>query len=39
MLDPLGSIAGIFDRARPLLRRAPMIAPLETADQAVGRLQ
>ena len=31
MLDPLGSIAGIFDRPRPLLRRAPMIAPLKTA--------
>ena len=39
MLDPLGSIAGIFDRPRPLLRRAPMIAPLKTADQGVGRLQ
>jgi hypothetical protein len=39
MLDPFQSIAGIFDRARPLLRRAPMVAPLETADQGVGRLQ
>ena len=29
MLDPLGSIAGIFDRPRPLLRRAPMPATLE----------
>src|SRR5271166_7006740 len=39
MLDPGRSIAGILDRARPLLRRAPMIAPHESADQGVGRLQ
>jgi hypothetical protein len=26
-------------RGRPLLRRAPMIAPHESADQGVGRLQ
>ena len=39
MPDPFQSIAGVFDRARPLLRRAPMIAPLETTDQGVSRLQ
>ena len=39
MPDPFQSIAGVFDRARPLLRRAPMVAPLETADQGVSRLQ
>ena len=40
MRDPLRSTAGELDRARPLLRRAPMIAPHETAaDQGVGRLQ
>src|SRR5271168_905370 len=37
MLDPVRSTAGVLDRARPLLRRAPMIAPHETAaDQGVG---
>ena len=37
MLDPVRSTAGVLDRARPLLRRAPMIAPHQTAaDQAVG---
>ena len=40
MLDPVRSIAGVLDRARPLLRRAPMIAPHDdAADQGVGRLQ
>src|SRR5271163_1634609 len=39
MLDPGRSIASILDHARPLLRRAPMIAPYETAaDQGVGCL-
>ena len=38
-LDPVRSIAGILDCARPLLRRTPMIAPHEAADQGVGRLQ
>src|SRR5262245_7646359 len=39
MLDAHRLMAGIFDRARPLLRLAPMIAPHESADQGVGRLQ
>jgi hypothetical protein len=39
VLNPFQSIAGVFDRARPLLRRPPMVAPFETADQGVSRLQ
>ena len=40
MGDPVRSTAGELDRARPLLRRAPMITPHETAaDQGVGSLQ
>src|SRR5271157_5382789 len=39
MLDPFQSIAGILDRVSPFLRRAPMVAPLEAADQRVSRLQ
>jgi len=36
MRDPVFSTAGISDGLRPLLRRAPVIAPLETADQGLG---
>jgi hypothetical protein len=39
MLDPVWSTAGILDRARPLLRRTPMIAPYESADHGVGDFQ
>ena len=36
-LDPFGSAAGVLDRAGPLLRRAPVIAPREAdaAKQAI----
>ena len=40
MRDPVWSNAGVLDRARPLFRRAPMIAPHERArDQGLGRPQ